>query len=317
LNTRSIIKYLAVLLITGITAPCAGQLPMVKASIDRNQILIGQQLNLKLEASMPDNTYRLSWVPLQDTVGAFNVVTKNKIDSSYSNGKLEFSQQIILTSFDSGRQVLPPLQFTAATLEGDSTFNVYTDSLPVMVSYAATDSIQPFHDIKTIIEVKKSWPWWLWALLALAVALLVFWIIFLIRFFKKKKSTLPLFPSKLSPFDEAMQSLKELEREGLPENQQAKEFHSRLTAIFKKYLSRKTGRYQLYLTSDEILTELKGLDISMDQISAFAASLRMGNAAKFAKYVPPVYESNQCLQQTKDMIVAINNLTAKTTASDL
>ena len=45
--------------------------------------------------------------------------------------------------------------------------------------------------------------------------IIIFWIRFLIKFFKKKKAPPDLFNSKLSPYDEAMQSLNELQKEQL------------------------------------------------------------------------------------------------------
>jgi len=293
------------------------QLPTVKTSIDKNNILIGQQLNYRVETSMPDNTYRLSWFEIPDSFGHFEVVAKNKIDSTTSNGNLNFSQVLTLTNFDSGLRVIPPLQLTVSTLEGDSTFTIYTDSIPVNVTYSPMDSVAPFHDIKTIIEVKKEWPWWIWALLGLAVILLVLWIIFLIKFFKKKKDTTALFTSKLSPYAEAMQSLSELETEQLIQVNKVKEFHTRLTDIFKRYLSRKTNTYKLHLTTDEILIELSEFHLPINQITDFANSLRMGNAVKFAQYIPPVYENEKCFSQVKEMITGINNFTNKKPENDI
>ena len=293
------------------------QLPTVKTSIDKNNILIGQQLNYRVDVSMPDNTFRLSWFSIPDSFGNFVVVRKNKIDSSASNGNLNFSQQITLTNFDSGRRVIPPLTLTASTLEGDSTFNIYTDSIVVDVSYSPIDSIQPFHDIKTIMEVKKEWPWWIWALLALAVLLLIGWIIFLRKFFKKKKEVTSLFTSKLSPYDEAMQSFSELEKEKMTDNNKIKEFHTRLTEIFKRYLSRKTNTYKLHLTADEMLIELSEFNLPKEQIAGFANCLRMGNAVKFAQYIPPLYENEKCLSQMREMTTAVNNLMNKKPENDL
>lgn len=295
---------------------CA-QLPTVKTSIDKNSILIGQQLKYRVETSMPDNTYRLTWFSIPDSFGHFEVITKDKIDSTSSNGNLNFSQVITLTNFDSGRRIIPPLALTASTLEGDSTFNIYTDSISVNVAYSPTDSIQPFHDIKTIIEVKKDWPWWIWALLGLGIILLILWIIFLVRFLKRKKTTNSLFTSKLSPYDEAMQSLSELEKEQLIQNNKVKEYHTRLTEIFKRYLSRKMNAYKLHLTSDEILIELAELNLSKEEIAGFANCLRMGNAVKFAQYIPPVFENEKCLSNTKEMIIAINNILNKKPENDL
>lgn len=292
------------------------QSPSIKTTVDKNSILIGQQINYRVATSMPDNTYRLGWFTMPDSLGNFITITKNKIDSTTLNGNLNFSQDIVITSFDSGLQVIPPLALSVSTLDGDSSFNIYTDSIPVNVTYSPTDSIMPFHDIKTIIEVKKTFPWWIWLLVGLGVVLLIIWILFLLKFFKKKKDTI-IFESKLSPYDEAMQLLSELEKENLVQNNKTKEYHFRLTEIFKRYLSRITNRYQMYLTTDELLIELNNFGLSKDLVAGFANSLRMGNAVKFAQYVPPAYENEKCFSQTKEMITAINNIVNKKPENDL
>jgi hypothetical protein len=310
---------LVFILVTGFLFPVqttSAQPPTIKTTVDKNEILIGQQINYHVETSMPDNTYRLSWFSVPDSFGNFIAITKNKIDSNFSNGNLNFSQDIILTSFDSGRQVIPPLTLTAATLDGDSTFNLYTDSIAINVTYSPTDSIMPFHDIKNIIEVKKTFPWWAWVLVGLGIVVLIIWILFLLKFFKKKKDT-NIFESKLSPYDESMQLLNDLEKENLLQQNKFKEYHSRLTEIFKRYLSRKTNTYQLHLTTDELLIELNGFDLPKEQISTFANCLRMGNVVKFAKYIPPAFENEKCFSQTKEMIIAINNIVNKKPENDL
>ena len=293
------------------------QLPEIKSSVDKNDILIGQQLHYRVETSMPDNTYRLTWFSVPDSFGKFEVITKNKIDSGMANGNLNFAQTLVLTNFDSGRRVIPPLALKLETLDGDSSFTMFTDSIAVNVLYSPLDSIQPFHDIKPIMEVKKEWAWWVWALLGLAIVLLIVWIIFLVKFLRKKKGVTELFSSKLSPYEEALQSLSALEKEQLIEMHKEKKFHSRLTEIFKRYLSRKTNLNKLHLTSDEILIELSDYDLPKQLVTEFANCLRMGNAVKFAQYIPPAYENEKCFSQTKEIITAINNIVNKKPESDL
>ncbi|MEO8412511.1 MAG: hypothetical protein ABI472_02585 [Ginsengibacter sp.] len=287
------------------------QTATIKTSVDKNNILIGEQFHFRVSTSMPDNTYRLSWFILPDTIARFQVVRQNKIDSSFINGNLNFSQDITLTSFDSGRQVIPSLALNVETLQGDSSFNLLTDSIPVNVSFAPMDSVKTFHDIKEIIEVKKEWPWWWWALLAVAVVLLVLWILFLTKFFKKKINTLDLFNARLPPYDEAMQSLTELENAQWLQQNEVKKYHTRLTEIFKRYLSRHTKTYKMYLTSDETLMELDQYGLEKEQLFAYANCLRMGNAVKFAKFIPSQTDSEKCLQQTKEMISAIHQNNTK------
>ena len=265
---------------------------------------------------MPDNTYRLNWFSIPNSIGNFTAVKRNKIDTTRSNGNLNFSQDIVLTSFDSGRQLIPQIPLAISTLDNDSSFKIYTDSVAVNVTYAPTDSIMPFHDIKPIIEVKRTFPWWAWALVALAILLLIAWIFFLRKFLTKKKDTV-IFESKLSPYDEAMESLSSLEKEELLQNNQIKEYHIRLTEIFKRYLSRKSNTYQMHLTTDELLIELNELDLPKELIATFANCLRMGNAVKFAQYVPPAYENEKCFSETKQMITAINNIVNKKSEDDI
>ena len=286
------------------------QSPTVKTTVDKTDILIGQRIQFRVATSMPDNTYRLSWFSVPDSFGNFVPVEKNKIDSSYSNGNLNFSQQITITSFDSGRQVIPPLALAFSTLDGDSTFNIYTDSIPVNVTYSPADSTLPFHDIKNIIEVKKTFPWWIWLIIGAVVILLIALVIYLVKTSKKKKDS-GIFDSKLSPYEEAMQLLEQLQKENLLESNELKEYYSRLSDIFKRYLSRKTNTYQMHLTTDELLVEINELDLSREKVSDFANCLRMGNAVKFARYVPPDYENKRCFSETQEMITHINNIKNK------
>ncbi len=288
-----------------------GQSPKVKTTVDKMDIIIGQQIHYRVETSMPDNTYRLGWISVPDSFGNFVPVTREKIDSTYSNGNWNYSQQIIITSFDSGRQVIPQLPLSVSTLDGDSSFTVFTDSIPINVTYSPADSTLPFHDIKNIIEVKKIFQWWIWALIGAVAILLIVLIIYFIKKSKKKKDT-GIFESKVSPYDEAMELLDELQKENLIEKNEIKEYHIRLSEIFKRYLSRKTNAYQMHLTTDELLVELNEMDLSREKISAFANCLKMGNAIKFAKYTPPVFENEKCFSETKEMIKAIQNIAPKT-----
>ena len=290
-----------------ITEDSIAQLPVIKTTITKNNILIGEQFQYKVESSMPDDSYRLTWFSIPDSFGHFVIVSKNKIDSTVGGGKILFSQEFTLTSFDSGRNTIPSLELIAEPLNADSSYTLLTDTFPVNVSFSPLDSVKTFHDIKGIIEVKKEMPWWVWLLIGLGVLIIIFLIVFLIRVFRKKEKVTEIFDAKLTPYDEAMKSLKDLESENLLQRGEVKDFHTRLTEIFKRYITRKTNIYKLHLTSDEILMELSAYGLEKDKLSPFANCLRMSNAVKFAKYVPPINESEECLRQTRDVIKEINN----------
>lgn len=292
------------------------QRPVIETSVDKRKILIGEQLHYRVATSMPDNTYRLSWFTMPDSFAHFQVVRQNKIDSSFVNGNINFSQDVMLTSFDSGVQVIPSFVLNIELQHGDSAFNLVTDSIPIQVAFSPMDSVTTFHDIKSIIEVKKEWPWW-WAIMAVAILLLVFLIRFFIKFFKKRQVSPGLFDSKLGPYEEAMQSLDALQKQQYLQKNEVKEYHTRLDEIFKRYLSRKTQTNKLHLTSDEILMELGDYDPGKEQLFAFANCLRMSSAVKFAKYIPLQNESEKCLEQTKEMVTEIDKNLNKKAAGDI
>ncbi len=289
----------------------AAQIPSVQTTADKRDILIGEQVHLKIDVTLADNTYRLSWFSVPDSFGTFVVVSSGKIDSGFNNGNQLFSQELTLTSFDSGQRVIPPLELQADALTNDSSYTLFTDSIPVNVGYSPLDSVKTFHDIKTIIEVKEKWPWWAWALIVLGVMLVVLAIIFRKKLFGKKEKPAQIIDAKVGPYDEAMKSLQKLEAEGLPAKGAHKEFHLRLTDIFKRYFTRQTNRNKLHLTSDEILMDLDQEGINRQEVSAFANCLRMSNAVKFAKFVPAPEQNQSCLLETKKMITLLNNQVKK------
>ncbi len=68
----------------------------------------------------------------------------------------------------------------------------------------------------------------------------------------------------------------------------------------------------MHLATDELLVELNEMDLSREKISDFANCLRMGNAVKFARYIPPAFENEKCFSEIKEMITAIHNIANKT-----
>jgi len=286
----------------------SAQSPSLKTAVDKRQILIGEQLQYSVEASFPANAYNIGWFNVPDSFSHFEVVNRGKIDSIESNGILTCRQTLTLTSFDSGINTIPALAINFDPLADDSTIHLFTDSIPINVSFSPLDSTQTFHDIKSIIEVKDEVPWLIWAGAAALIILLVVLVVYLVKYFKRRKKPASVFNSKLSPFDEAMQSLDALQKEQLLYKGDVKQFHTRLIDIFKRYLSRKMQKNILNLTSSEVLLSLNDTLLSKADTFLIAGSLRVTDAVKFAKYFPPTSESESALINTKKVIEQIDNL---------
>ena len=191
-------------------------------------------------------------------------------------------------------------------------FSMLTDSVPVTVKFSPLDNVQPFHDIKTIIEVKDEWPWWVWILIAAGVMLFLAGLVYLIKYLQRKKAAEDFPDAKMPPYEEALQALDDLEKASLPDNGLVKEFHVKLSDIFKRYLSRELKANKMHLTTEEILMEMMDAGLHKDQVSSLANALQIGNAVKFARFVPPVTESHYCFREVKTSITDINHFLSKT-----
>jgi len=283
----------------------------VKTFIDKNTILIGEQIRYKVQATFPSGVYKVQWFAIPDSIAHFEVVEKTKLDTTSENNNTILEQTITLTSFDSGRWKTPVLPVDFDQVKDNTTLHLFTDSIPVNVTYMAADSTNELRDIKPIIEVTVAN--YLWYYIAGGIVLLLLIAFLLRRYFKKKKKgPVPLVVSKLSPFDEAMQSLTQLQQLNLQQPDEIKQYHARLSEIFKWYISRKENINIMHKTTGDVLIKLADNKLSNENIAAVATVLRLGDAVKFAKFLPPVAESEQGLQQIKatiDHIQTYNQLT--------
>lgn len=274
--------------------------PSLKTTVDKDQILIGEQIQLKVVATMPRQDFFVKWIEIPDTLQHFELVERSKIDSAFSNQKLTgLSQILTFTSFDSGKWTLPAFNIDFNPSNGDSSYNLYTDTFPVTVSYQA-DTTNALRDIKDIRGVTKETPLWYWFAAAAALLLLIALGIWL--YVKKPaKKTAPLRLA-LSPYQLAMMKMNKLNELNLDRAPSVKQYHAGLSEILRQYLSSVYGHDLISSTTGEILILLnqKGLDKTV--VSKIAEALRTSDAAKFAKYVPPAEESNQSWQVIKQAI---------------
>jgi hypothetical protein len=266
---------------------------VIRATVDKNNIVIGEQIHFSLEASFPPHT------PMRfftiDSIPHFEVLERKKIDTIDNEQGIKLTQILTLTSFDSGRWVIPPFQ-----LIGDHP--MFTDSIPVDVGFSPFDPNQDYHDIKDVIDVQAEKPKktdWYWYVVATVVILAV--IVYLLA--RRKQKPVQKAPP-VDPFTEAKQELEKLRRENLP----SKLFYTRLVDIFRVYISRRRGIASLQKTTDDIVVQLRSLNLPKESFNRLAQALRMSDFVKFAKYEPGESDKKDSFNTIKGAIEDIQRL---------
>jgi LPXTG-motif cell wall-anchored protein len=267
---------------------------IIKATIDRSGILIGEPIRLSLQADIPENQpIRFFQV---DSIPHFEFLSKEKIDTSNTSNGTVLSQLIHITSFDSGHWVIPSF-----VLDG----KLATDTMPVDVGFSSFDPEQPYHDIKDIIEVnpeeeKKKQNWW-WYIAGGALLLLLI-LVFVLR--KKKKPVTRAIEQPADPYKVALENLERLQKE----KPEAKQYYSRLVDIFRRCVLDKKDIHSLQTTTDDIVVQLRGLDMPKEQFEKLAQSLRLSDFVKFAKYIPTQEDDRESLATVKRAIEYIEQM---------
>jgi hypothetical protein len=276
---------------------------LVKASVDDDQILIGEPIKLTLEAHIPLGQ-SLTWFNL-DTIPHFAFIDKGKADTTDNIDGKQLVQVLTITSFDSGYVVIPPMTIKV----GNKSYA--TDSIPIQVSYAPLDISKDYRDIKEIEEVPKpAWmayiPWLLGLLTLIAVGV----IVYLLR--KPKKAPPPPPPPvpKLSPYEEALQSLEELRKQGWAYNNvEVKTYYSRLNDILRVFIFRKLKMATLEKTNEELVSELRQVSMDRESFNQLQTALQVADFVKFARYQPNESDNEKNFAVIQTAIKTLNNIT--------
>ncbi|HEY2722082.1 MAG TPA: hypothetical protein VGI82_10180, partial [Chitinophagaceae bacterium] len=176
----------------------------IKANVDKNNIVIGEQIHFSLQADFPLHE-PMSFFSI-DSIPHFEILERKKIDTIDKNNEgITLMQTLTLTSFDSGHWVIPSFE-----LAGDRA--LFTDSMPVNVGFSPFDSTRDYHDIKDVLKVdvkkkKKDQTWYWYAGLSV---LLVVAIIYLLTRKKKMPGAVATY---VDPYTNARQEMEKLRKE--------------------------------------------------------------------------------------------------------
>lgn len=295
---------IVILLTTIFWQQAIAQQVQVEASLDSNLLLIGQQTTLNITVTKP-NSLGIRFPFFVDTltrnVEILEVADVDSVVIDENTSRL--SQQLTITSFDSGFHYIRPLPIVAANNGLIDTF--YTEGLGLEIVLVPVDTTQAIKAIKGIEEVPLTFRELLpYLLIGLLVLLLGLGILFYLR--RRGQAEKPIFtPSK--PKEPAhviaLRALNELEREEYWQKGQIKPFYSGLTDILKAYIEQRYNFPAVEQTTDEVLDTFSNsgmqTQIPYEQLQQL---LFLSDLVKFAKAKPSIEEHKRSFDQVVQFV---------------
>lgn len=251
----------------------------VSTKIDTTRIRIGEQFDYEITV---DQIKDVRFPKFEsDSLNRIGVVTSHKIDSL----KNQLIKKYTLTSFDSGRYVLPGQEIFIR----DKRF--LTNPVTIDVATVAVDTIkQPMYHIKDIENEPYLFSDYLdyfWGLIALLVV-----IGLILYFVLRDKPTEEELISRIPPFDTAKMRLKELDGKKLISQNKIKLYYVELTDIVRTFIEKELNIPALESTTDELLETItdfnssSNLNIPKETLYKLQKLLQEADLVKFAKSKP-------------------------------
>ena len=274
----------------------------VKARTDSNNVLIGDQLHLKLEFQSDAKT-KVIWPLIPDSIGAIEVISRSKIDTSDTDGKYGLSQTITITSFDSGSYTIPAFTFIFGKEPSKDSLIAMTNPIFLNFRTVQVDTSKAFKDIKPIIEEPVTFDEYLvYFLIFLGILGLAIGIYFLWKKYKNRDKTKLEYDPKIPPYIIALESLKQLDSEKLWQKGHTKLYYIRLTEILRLYIERQFTIPALEMISEEIIDSMNKIRINSSAVNSLDKVLKIADMVKFAKMQPLPDEIAQSMTDSKEFV---------------
>jgi hypothetical protein len=277
----------------------------VRASLDSTDILIGDEIRLRMEIVLPPGSLLLRIAT--DTLATVKGIERRRAlrrDSLIQDQGISYVQDFILSAFDSGDYRLPPIPVDIQTPSGRSRLISNDLFLSVRPVPLVTDTarLQPIKEIwKEPVRLADFWPY---ALILAAIPLMVY----LFRRMRRKpppvlltgEPAVPLAP----PHIVALERLEALREKSLLEEKQFKTFQSELVHIFKEYISRRYSVQALESVTEEVVHLLEVSDVEKEWIALAHQVMRDADWVKFAKADLPLERHEAAWQIIFDFVQA-------------
>ena len=256
------------------------------AILDTSSILIGEQVNFTISNTITETNIWPTYTEF--LVEGVEIIKEGKLDTV----KNIISQNFIITAWDSGSYYIPTISFSDNSKTEGLLLNV--QSIILEEGAELTDIKQP---MQAPIGWSDIWPW-------LAGFLILALIIYLLRkyVFNKKEEAKVKKPKMIIPADiTALKQLTELEDAKVWQAGNIKKYHTEISEIIRRYTENRFDFIALELSTDEIISELRG-KVNNEQLTNITILLQRADLAKFAKSKPNEDDNQESMQLAKHFV---------------
>ncbi|MBR6869013.1 MAG: hypothetical protein IKM93_04275 [Bacteroidales bacterium] len=269
----------------------------LRSRLSRDSILIGDQIEWTIDLQLaPGEGARVS-KPGETPVPGVEALGEMSLDTlSQKKGVLNLRGRIILTSFDSGSYVLPPLYVLLARTDGTiDTLEYAGPTLAVNTIPIDTATFQPY-DIKGQIRYpltfKEVIPW---VGLTLLVAALIWLLVRWIRLRRQNRDFFGKPVVKDPPHIVALRSLEKTRSQKLWQTGKQKQFYTQVTDALRQYIAARYEVPALEQTSAEMFQDLEDKAIDPALTDSLKDLFTTADFVKFAKHAATDQENENAI----------------------
>ncbi len=286
---------------------CHSQDIRVNGSIDKDSILAGQTFNYNINIRAPKG-YIVNLDELKDTLSkSIDIVGRGEISEQVADKSDDIivSQLLTLTSFDTGYVEIPSIGIKYYKSADDTTtytsFTNYMDIYVKPVSIDTTIAYMPIVEpIKQNVTFEETLPYFGGTIILAGLILLA---IYLIRRIKNKEKIVveeekPQIPAIVT----AREKLSVLKESNLWQSGRYKDYYTDLTDIAREYLEGQFNIDAIEMTSEEILNEVKKIQLDNLTFNKLQNTLITADLVKFAKATPNSAENETAFNDINSFV---------------
>lgn len=261
-----------------------------RALIDTTHVLIGDQFNLRIELDQSVNM-KVGFPQIGDTLSrAIEVIARSPLDTFHlqKEEQIKIIQNLTITSFDTGKQVIPSFHFNLKTDKLSQAVETrplefFVHSLPVDTTKGPVDIKKPYGAPVTLKEVSPY---------ILGIMLLAALLFFLFYYLHRRKQNKPVFGRTVKPKEPAhviaLRMLDRIKDQQLWQHNHVKTYYSEISDTLRIYIENRFEIPAMEFTTEEILNSFrkeKGI-IADKPFNDLKSILSLADLVKFAKYEP-------------------------------